>query len=129
MIASAEICIQAGGEHVRQHAGQVPPTVDPTHEARMGISGGERKNVVHEFVMDGCQIGWFRRHILLEAGPHTVRNWLPYRTFADVLHIVEDVIEHPMPVRTQAVPIRRVETAIEFGPKFGRARRFHEVIK
>ena len=68
VIAAAEIGVEAGGQHLRQHAGHVAAAMHPTHEAGMGIAGGVRENVAHELVMHGGEIARPGRHGRLESG-------------------------------------------------------------
>ena len=57
VIASTEIGIEAGSEHLRQHAGWISAAMHPTHKARMGIPGGIGKDIAHELLMDCGKIG------------------------------------------------------------------------
>ena len=111
MVAAAEIGIEAGSQHLRQHAGHVAAAVHPAHEAGMRIAGGEGKNVTHELVMHRRQVARPGRDGFMEAGADAVGNRLPHRAPADVLDVIENVVEHPMPLRAGALPVGRVEPA------------------
>ena len=105
MIATAKICIETSSEHLRQHARHISTTMHPTHKARMGITSGERKNVTHELVMDRDQIHWTGRSGLMEAGADAIWDRLPHRAFTNMLDVVEDIVEHPMPLGSGTLPI------------------------
>ena len=119
MVAAAEIGVEAGGEHLGQHAGHVAAAMHPAHEAGMGVAGGEGKNVAHERVMHGGEIGRCGRHGLAITGAHVVRDRLPHRALADVLDVVENIVEHPVPLRAGARPVRRVQIAAGNGEGAG----------
>ena len=119
VVAAAEIGVEAGGEHLRQHAGHAAAAMHPAHEAGVHIAGGERENVAHEFVVHGGKTGRSARDVRLEAGAHAVRNRFPHRALADVLDVIENIVEHPVPLGTGALPIHRVETAAGIGEWVG----------
>ena len=119
VIAAAEIGVEAGGEHLRQHARHVAAAMHPAHEAGMHIAGGEGENVAHELVMHGGEIGRPGRDGRMEAGAHAVGDRLPHRAFADILDVIENIVEHPVPLRAGALPIRRVQIAAGNGKGAG----------
>ena len=119
VVAAAEIGVETGGEHLRQHAGHAAAAMHPAHEAGVHIAGGERENVAHEFVVHGGKTGRSARDVRLEAGAHAVRDRLPHRALADVLDVIENIVEHPVPLGTGALPIHRVETAAGNGEWVG----------
>jgi len=111
MIAAAEIGIEACRQHFRKHAGHVATTMHPAHETGVRIAGGVRKDVTHELVMHDGQIGGSGWHRLVEAGTHAIGNRLPDRAVANVLDVVENIVEHPVPLGTGAWPVHRVQIA------------------
>jgi hypothetical protein len=85
----------------------------------MHIAGGERENVAHELVMHGGEIGRPGRDGRLKPRAHAVGDRLPHRAFADILDVIENIVEHAMSLRASAGPIRRVETAAGNGEGSG----------
>ncbi len=81
LIASAEIGIQAGGEHLGQHAHGCAAAMHPAHETGMRVADSEGQNLAHERVMHGRQIGRFRGQRLLESAARRRRYRLPDRSF------------------------------------------------
>ena len=59
--------------------------------------------------VNGGEIGRRLGKIAVEAGPHLVRDRLPDRTVADVLDVIENVVEHPVRLGPERRPIGRVE--------------------
>jgi hypothetical protein len=47
----------------------------------------------------------------MEALAHAVRNRLPNRALADILDVIENIVEHQVPLRVGAWPVRRVQIA------------------
>ena len=111
VIAAAKIGVQAGGQHLRQHAGHIAAAMHPTHEAGMGIAGGVRENMTHELVMHGGEIARPGRHDVAKARALCVRNRLPHRALADILDVVENIVEHAVALRAGAAPIGGIEAA------------------
>ncbi len=109
LIAPAEIRIESGGQHFRQHARRIAAAMHPAHEAGMGIPGRERKDVAHELVMHRGKLGRRDRHWPVKTRAHAIGDRLPNRALADVLEIIDDVVEHPVPLGTQARPICGIE--------------------
>ena len=105
VIAAAEIRIEAGRKHVRQHADRISASVHPPHEAGVRIAGRERKHIAHELAVDGREIGATNRNRFTQTVTHGVRDRLPGRPFADVLDVIENIIEHLVPLGTQIRPI------------------------
>jgi hypothetical protein len=109
VIAAAEIGIETSGEHLRQHAGHVAAAVHPSHETGMAVPRGIGKNAAHELVMHGREIGRPGRHAGAKIRPDVVRDRLPDRPRADVLDIIENVVEHPVPLGPDLLPVLRIE--------------------
>src|SRR5579862_7865554 len=83
--------------------------MNPAHETRMDVAGGERQDVAHEFVMHIGQIGRSRRKIAMEPSTHLVWDWLPDRTFPDIFDVIENIVEHAVRLGPEGRPIGRVE--------------------
>ena len=81
----------------------------PTHEAGMGIAHCIGQNVSHEGVMHRRQIIGLCRQCFAKPGAHILRNRLPHRPLADMLQIVEHIIEHAMSLRAQLGPVFRIK--------------------
>src|ERR1039458_8792145 len=96
VIAPSQVGVQAGCEHLRQHAYGCAASMHPAHEARVHIASGEGQDIAHEFPMHGRKIGRRLGKFATEAGPHFVGNRLPDGTFADVFDVIENVVEHPV---------------------------------
>ena len=111
VIAAAEIGVEPGGEHFRQHSRHVAAAMHPAHEAGMHIAGGVRENVAHERIVHGGKIARPARKFFAQTRAHAVRDRLPDRARADVLDVIENIVEHPVALRAGAMPIRGIEIA------------------
>ena len=105
VIASAEIGVQAGRQHLRQHADGRAAAMHPAHEAGMHVAGGVGQDIAHEFPVHGGQIGRRFGKIAAEPGAHLIGNRLPDGTLADVLDVVEHVVQHAVRLAAKARPI------------------------
>src|ERR1700680_478522 len=79
MIAPAEICINAGSQHLRQHAYRISTSVNPSEESWMGISCRKGQDITHEFAMHRCEVCGFRGRRLAASGTDLVWDRLPNR--------------------------------------------------
>ena len=68
----------------------------PSHETRMCITRGVRLNVIQEPAVNLDEIGRGMGYGIAETGPNVIGDWLPDGTFADVLDVVESIVEHPV---------------------------------
>ncbi len=109
VIAAAEIGVEAGGQHLRQHADGIAAAMNPAHEARDARCRWHRAARAHELVMHVCQRGGLGGNLGAKTGAHIVGDRLPDRALADVLDIVEDVIKHPVSIRAEARPVGGIE--------------------
>jgi hypothetical protein len=109
VIAAAEICVKPGRQHFRQHASRVAAAMDPPHETGMGVADAEGEDVPHELVMHDGKVGRRGRNRLAKAVADCIGDRLPDRAVADVLKIIEDIVEHPVPLEAEALPIRGIE--------------------
>ena len=112
MVAAAEIGIEPGSKHLRQHSDGISAAVHPAHEAGVRIAGRERKHNAHEVAVDRREVGGADRHGLAQATADLVRDRLPDRALADALDIVENIVEHAVPLGTQGRPIRRIQGSL-----------------
>jgi hypothetical protein len=85
--------------------------MNPTHESRMPIADGIGKDVLHEIFMHYSQVGWRGWNWSTKSVAYIVGDRLPDWAIADVLNITYDVVEHPVGLRTKALPIHRIEGA------------------
>jgi hypothetical protein len=109
VIAAAEVRIESSGEHLRQHAHDVAAAVHPPHEPRMHVARGVRQHVLREFSVDIRQLGRRARQRGTESRAHLVGDGLPHRTLADVLDVVEHVVEHDVRLPAHGGPIVGVQ--------------------
>ncbi len=63
MIASAEVCVQPAGQHLRQHAHRVAAAMHPAHEARMQVAGRIGLHQALEILIDRFRRRWVPRQI------------------------------------------------------------------
>ena len=84
VVAPAEIGVEAGGQHLRQHAHRRAAAVHPSHEAGMDVAGGVGQDIAHELAVDRRQFGRRLGNAGAEAGAHLAGNRLPDRTVADI---------------------------------------------
>ena len=68
--------------------------MDPSHKAGVGIAGGVGQDIVQESGVNLGQAGGCMGHGLVKAMAYLGRDGLPDGTLADVLDIVESVVEH-----------------------------------
>ena len=109
VIASAEIGVEAGGQHFRQHADGGAAAVHPSHEAGMNVAGRIRRDEIGEFAIDLAEVRRLTRQRCAELPANRIRNRLPYRASAYPRDVIDHVIEHPMTLRAQILPISGIE--------------------
>ena len=56
-------------------------------------------------------ISWIGWRSSAKTHPNIIGDWLPHRPLANALKLVKDIIEHPVALIADAVPIRPIETA------------------
>src|SRR4029077_13473424 len=115
VIAAAEIGVEPGSEHLRQHADRGATAVHPSHEAWMDVAGRVRRDEIGELPVDIAEIGRLSRKLGAKAYANLVRYRTPYRTFADVGDVIDHVIEHAMTLRTKLVPALRIQRLARSG--------------
>jgi hypothetical protein len=109
LIAAPDICVQAGGQHLRQHSDRTATALHPAHEAGVGISASERQNGAQEFLVDFRQRGGCLRQLLAKAGAHLFGNWLPDGAFADGFDEAQHVVEHAVSLLAEGGPVAGIE--------------------
>jgi hypothetical protein len=73
----------------------------PSYETGMRIAGGVWLNVVQESAVNLGKIGRSVGYGIVETSANLIGDWLPDRTFADVLDVVESVVEHPVSLQPE----------------------------
>ena len=109
MIASAEIGIETGRKHFRQHAYRGATAMHPSHEAWMNVAGRIGNDEIREFPIDIVEIARLKRKPGLKPRTDVIRDRLPDRTIPDVGGVVDHVIEHAMTKRADIAPVFRIE--------------------
>ncbi len=109
VVAAAEVRIEAGGQHLRQHGRGIAAAVHPAHEARVHVAGGIGQHVSHELAVDLSEVRRLARQLGAELLSHLVRNRLPDRPLPDAFDVIEDVVEHAVTLRAQASPVLGIE--------------------
>ena len=96
VIASAEIGIEAGRQHFRQHADGGAAAMHPSHEARVNIARRVGNDEIAELPIDLAEIGRLARKRDVKPRANLIRYRPPDRAIADLRGVVEHVIEHAM---------------------------------
>jgi hypothetical protein len=109
VVAAAEIRVEAGGEHLGQHAYRSSAAMHPSHETGMGIACGVRLYVIQETTVNLGKTGRRPGERIAEASPNFTGDWFPDGTLADVLDIVERVIQHLVSLNPESRPVVGVE--------------------
>ena len=109
MIAAAEIGVQSGRQHLRQHADHRAAAVHPSHEAGMNIAGRIRRDELRIFAIDIAEIGRLPRDFCAKPRANLVRDRAPHRLISNIGDGVDRVIEHAMRLRAHLIPVRRIE--------------------
>ncbi len=112
MIPAGQIRIQPGREHFRQHSRRVAAAMHPPHETRVHVAGGIRQDLFQKLLVDRAQFSPRNRKPIAKTGAHRLRHRLPYGTFADLLQIVEHIVQHAMALIAKQRPILRVQRTI-----------------
>ena len=115
MIAAAEIGIQSGREHLRQHSDRGAAAMHPSHESGMNVSCRIGDDEIGELAIDFVKIARLARQLGAEPGADPIGYRRPDRTVADAGGVVEHVVEHAMTQRTKSVPVLRIERLARFG--------------
>ena len=112
MVTSAEIGVQAAGQHLGQHARRRSATLHPSHETRMHVAARIRQDMRHEFAVHLIQ--WRRRawHRSPEVIAYSLGHGLPDRARANMSDVVEHVIEHAVGLGPEIRPLLGVERCI-----------------
>jgi len=77
--------VEAGGQHLAQHADRRAGTVHPTHEEGMRVARDVGLDVAPEVRKDVRQIARLARQRAVEAGTHCLGRRLPDRPVLDRL--------------------------------------------
>ena len=109
VVAAAQVRVETGRQHLGQDSGGRSPAMHPAHESGMHIAGRVRQDVVHEAAVNLRKIGRRVGHRIAKVSPNLSRNGLPDRTLADVLDIVQSIVEHPVSLRSECGPVVRIE--------------------
>ncbi len=115
MVAAAEIGVEPGRQHFREHADGRAAAMHPAHEARMHVAGRIGHDEVGEHAIDVAEIGRLLRKLLAKLRPHRIGNRLPDWTLADRCDVVDHVIEHAMTLGAEFVPVLRIERLARLG--------------
>ena len=81
----------------------------PSHETRVCIAGGVWQDVLQESTMNLGEIGGRDGHGLAKMSPHLSRNGLPDGTLANVLDVVQGIVEHLVSLSPEGGPVGGVE--------------------
>src|SRR5450755_1989187 len=81
----------------------------PSHEGRMHVANRIGKNQILKVLIDGGNIVRLERRRGAELGPHVGRYRSPGWTLANILQVIEHIVQHEMPERPRLGPISWVE--------------------
>ena len=109
VVAPAKIGVEAGCQHLRQHADRRAAAMDPTHESGMRVAGRIGKNVASKIVIRRFERVGRAGDGLTKPVANMIGNRLPHRPCPNVLEVIEHVVQHPVPLSPQIVPVGRVE--------------------
>ena len=112
VVAAAEIGVQTGRQHLCQHADSGAAPMHPAHEARMGIAGGERQDLLAETAVDRVQGPRLGCQRFPERGADVIRKRAPDRTIPLVADVIQHLVEHAMPNDSQRLPILGIEIGL-----------------
>ena len=123
LIAASQIGIQSRGQHFRQHANRRTPAMHPAHKAGMNITCGEGQDIAHELFMNGGKIGRQPRNHAAKPRPRLVWHGLPHRAFANVLGVIEHIVQHVVGLRAEVFPVAWIKRFVLFRGDVGILRR------
>ncbi len=109
LISAATVCVQACSQHLGEHPNRSSTALNPPHEARVSVTHGKRQHGVHELSMYGRERRGTPGNVVEEAGPDIVRDLLPHGTAANLLQVIEHVVDHAMALSAELGPILRVK--------------------
>lgn len=109
MVAAAQIGVQSGRQHLGKHADHCAAAMHPAHEAGMDVARGVGNDELVEVAIDVGEIGRSARQLAAKAPPCRLGHRLPDRAVADAGDVIDHVVEHAVPLRTQLVPVLRVQ--------------------
>jgi len=115
MVAAAEIGIEPGRQHFRQHADRTAAAVHPSHESGMNVAGRIRQDEIGELAVDFAELRGLPRKLRVKPRANFVRYRLPDRPIPDVGGVIDHVIEHAMTQRADLIPVLRIERLAGFG--------------
>lgn len=110
VVAATGVDVEAGRQHLRQHADRRAAALNPSHEAWMGIAARIGQHVPQEAGVYLRQVGRLARQARCAQPP--VRRRTPERSIPQALQVIEYVVEHPMALKPQRVPVLRVQAGI-----------------
>jgi len=110
--ATTEVGVEASGKQFGEHADGGAGTLDPAEKGGMRVRGGVGEDVVEKFLVNFCEWrgGGGERNI--EATTSFGRGGLPDRALANVLSVVEDVVEHVVGLGAEGLPVGRIEGGV-----------------
>ncbi len=109
VVAPAEIGVEPGRQHLRQHPGEVSAAVHPAHEAGMAVAGGVRQHLLHEICVSGGDPLPRPWQPALERGAGTLVHRPPDGAFAQALQVIQHVVEHAVRLGALGRPILGIE--------------------
>src|ERR1700730_5340833 len=96
MIATTEIGIEPSRQNLREHPRDGAAAMHPAHERRVAVTDRERKDQLHELPVDFSDVRRVGRQPIAEPRSDVSRYWLPGRALANMLDIIEHIVEHMM---------------------------------
>ncbi len=117
MVAAAEIGVQPGRQHFREHADRGAAAMHPAHEAGMNVAGRIGRDEIAELAIDLAEFGRPARQFLAKPRPHVIGYRLPDRARADRCDMIDHVVEHAMALGADLVPVLRIERLARLGPR------------
>ena len=109
VIAAAQVRVETGGQHLGHDANGRSPAMHPAHESGVHIAGRVRQDVVHESAVNLRQIGGRVGHRIAKVSPNLSRDGLPDGTLANVLDIVQSIVEHLVSLHSECGPVVGIE--------------------
>ncbi|MEY9590127.1 hypothetical protein ABIA06_002418 [Bradyrhizobium yuanmingense] len=108
VVASAEIGVEAGREHLREHADGGAAAMHPAHEAGMDVAGRIGRNMLGEFAIDLREVARLARHVRPEGRAHVIGNRPPDGARPNVGNAVDRLVQHAVGQRAKLAPVLRI---------------------
>ena len=120
VVAAAAVGVEAGGQHLRQHADGRARAVHPAHEEGVRVARGVRLDVAREVREHVREVAALARQRALEARAHRLGRRLPDRPILDRGEVVDHVVERAVAELAEALPVVGVQGAVRRGAGSGR---------